>query len=97
MKCLLSLLILTSFSLSIFAQSNYYVSVSGNNDDEGSLEQPWLTVQFGLDQLEPGDILSILAGTYNEKVIVDVSGSEANPITIRNYESDVAILDGSGL
>jgi len=97
MKCLLSLLILTSFSLSIFAQSNYYVSVSGNNDDEGSLEQPWLTVQFGLDQLEPGDILSILAGTYNEKVILDVSGSEGNPITIRNYESDVAILDGSGL
>ena len=26
-----------------------------------------------------------------------MSGSDGNPITIRNYESDVAILDGSGL
>ena len=70
----------------------YYVSTTGNNANPGTETLPWLTVQYGVDNIINGDTLIIMTGTYNEKVIVSVSG-----ITIKNYPNQVAVLDGAGL
>jgi hypothetical protein len=70
----------------------YYVSIAGSNSNPGTEAQPWLTVQYGADHIFSGDTLIIMAGTYNEKVIVPVSG-----VLIKNYPNQTAILDGSGL
>ena len=96
MKNLLLLPFLLFFCISIFAQSNYYVSTSGNDGNDGSLATPWLTIQFAADQLSAGDILNIRSGTYNEKVEINVSGSVGNFITIQNYLNEAAIIDGTG-
>ena len=79
------------------AQGGYYVSTAGDDGNDGSFGLPWRTVQYGLDQLSPGDILYIMAGTYNEKVELNVSGLPGNPITITNYAADTVVLDGTGL
>ncbi|GEM_PF-547085 len=71
---------------------SHYVSTSGNNANPGSEAHPWLTVQYGLDHIFSGDTLIIMAGVYNEKVIVPVSG-----VLIKNYPNQNAILDGTGL
>ena len=79
------------------AQGIFYVSTGGNDGDDGSFDLPWLTLQYGLDQLTSGDTLYIMAGSYNEKVEINVSGSPSSPITITNYANDEVIIDGSGL
>ena len=88
-------LILVSLFISIiaFSQSNYYVAKNGNNSNNGSLNSPWKTIQYGVNQLLSGDMLHIKAGTYEEKLDVDVSGTAAAYITIRNYQNDNVILD----
>ncbi len=92
----LVLVSLCGVSHNTFGQSNYYVSTSGSNFNDGSFLAPFEEVQFGIDQLSPGDTLNILEGEYHEKVVVSVSGTVSNRITIRNYANDEAILDGVG-
>ena len=75
------------------SQNNYYVAVNGNNSNDGSISNPWLTIQYGVNQLAPQDTLFIKAGTYEEKIDIDVSGDETGYITIRNYQNDAVILD----
>ncbi|MDP1759858.1 MAG: T9SS type A sorting domain-containing protein [Candidatus Woesebacteria bacterium] len=83
----------------MYAQSvNYYVSTSGNNANAGtSIALAWQTVQRALDSATPGSTVYILSGTYNEKTTLGVSGTLSNPITFRNYNSDVVIIDGTGI
>ena len=96
-KHLSAFLLFVIFFLSSAAQRNYYVSPSGSDDQAGSSDPPWKTIMHAQEQLEPGDTLNIMAGTYNEKIQLYNSGSEGNYITIRNHENDEAIIDGSGL
>ena len=77
--------------------TNYYVSPAGNNSNNGSINAPWETVQFGIDQLTAGDVLYLREGNYGEKVNVNVSGTAASRIIITNYQTEEAILDGTGL
>ena len=79
----------------LFAQTNYFVSKTGNNANIGSSSSPWLTIQYGIYQLSPGDTLNIKAGTYFEKVDLDVSGTALAWITIRNFENDVVVMNAS--
>ena len=86
-------LLLLFISTIVIAQNNYYVALTGNNSNNGSLNSPWKTIQYGINQLSAGDILNIKAGTYEEKLDIDVSGNASAYITIRNYQNDVVILD----
>lgn len=79
------------------AQSNYYVSTSGNNSNSGSTDAPWKTVQYGVSQLNAGDTLDIMAGTYIGKIDIRISGTSSQKITIRNYNNDTVIINGSTL
>jgi len=77
------------------AQTNYYVAKTGSNANSGSEASPWLTIQHGVNQLSPGDILNIKAGTYFEKIDIDVSGTASAKITIKNDQSDDVIISGA--
>ncbi|HHB79851.1 MAG TPA: hypothetical protein ENK85_11515 [Saprospiraceae bacterium] len=90
---LIALLVFISFFAQ--AQSNYYVAKNGNDTNDGSAATPWLTIQHGVNQLSQGDVLNIKAGTYFEKVDIDVSGTATNIITIKNYQNDNVIISGA--
>jgi len=76
----------------IQAQSNYYVSPTGNNGNNGSLAFPWLTVQFGLNQLSANDTLNVFSGVYHEKIAIPI-----NSICLRNYQNDTPVIDAIGI
>jgi len=98
MKTIMLMLISTLFYLNGFCQQNYYVNTLGNDDTgNGSYNQPWLTIQNGMDQLSAGDTLNIMAGTYNEKLFVEVSGTNENKIVIRNNSNDTVIISGADI
>jgi len=88
-------LLITFFFIStvFFAQHNYYVAKSGEDSNVGNIDNPWKTIQYGINQLSAGDVLYIRAGTYEEKLDIDVSGNPSAYIAIRNYQNEVVILD----
>ena len=93
MKKLLSAALLLCQVLLATAQNNYYVSTSGNDGNSGTLANPFLTIQHGIDQLSAGDNLYILAGTFSEKLDLSTSGTAGQMITIRAYQNQNVIID----
>ncbi|MFH0865009.1 MAG: T9SS type A sorting domain-containing protein [Bacteroidota bacterium] len=80
------------------AQTSYYVDGANGNDSYTgtSLGQAWQTIQNAFDYATPGSTVYIRGGTYYENVYGNVSGTAGNPITFRNYQDEVVILDGTG-
>ena len=63
-QLLLILLCLTSST--IYSQQNYYVSSSlGDNNNAGTSENsPFQTINRAFDNVEPGDTIYVMDGTY---------------------------------
>ena len=90
--------ILCLFALSGQAQTNYYVSPSGDDNNSGTmLQSPWQHVQRAANAAMPGSTVNILAGTYNELVTMNVSGTIGNPITFKNYLGGTVIITKAGV
>lgn len=77
------------------SSNTYYVSPSGNDNNLGTIDNPFKTIQNGVDKLNPGDTLKIRSGKYIEKINIEKSGVSNGFITIQNYENENPILDGS--
>lgn len=81
--------------------NEYYVSTSGNNQNDGSILKPFKSINFGQTKLKAGDILYVRNGTYNERVSIysytGISGNTANPIIIMAYPGEKPTIDGTGL
>ncbi|HSM24823.1 MAG TPA: DUF1565 domain-containing protein, partial [Anaerolineaceae bacterium] len=75
---------------------NYYVSLSGNDANSGTLAKPWRTIKKATDTLVAGDTVKILPGTYKEKLIPKNSGT-SNAYIIYTADPGTVILDGSGV
>ncbi len=74
----------------------YYVSSSGNDTTgDGSIGNPWKTIQKAANTLTAGDTVYIRAGTYPEQVIPLNSGSAGNYITYAAYPGETVTVDGS--
>jgi len=98
MKNISLVLLLFIVFTNTYSQTNYYISPTGDNSNLGtSISLPWKTIQYAADNVLAGDTINIMAGTYNEKVDVNISGSIDNYITFRNYENDISIISGSNL
>ena len=70
----------------------YFVSPSGSDSAPGTESQPFATVSHAVEQLQPGDTLTIRGGTYAETVDVPVSGTPDRPITIRGAKGEIVRL-----
>ena len=75
----------------------YYVATTGNDSNTGTIDQPWRTIQHAADIMVAGDTVYIMAGTYNERVIPQNSGSSGKYITYTAYPGDTVTIDGTGI
>ena len=95
-RCLFLTIILILFSLlavNTFA-TTYYVATTGNNADPGTEAEPWATLSHAESNVNAGDTIIVRGGTYNERLIIDVSGTSGNLITFQNYSGETVIIDG---
>tara|TARA_B110000902_G_C14282271_1_gene577391 strand:- start:131 stop:1804 length:1674 start_codon:yes stop_codon:yes gene_type:complete len=95
MKNILSIVLLTFFSLIAVAQNNYYVSKSGNNSNNGSINSPFLNIQNALWAATAGDNIFVKSGSYAEKLWWTNSGTPDNPITLSNYNNEDVTISGT--
>ncbi|HKK41370.1 MAG TPA: DUF1565 domain-containing protein, partial [Bacteroidales bacterium] len=62
---LLSIILVLFFNFSLSA-TNYYISVSGSDSNNGSANSPWRTLSYACSHAtSAGDVINVGAGTFN--------------------------------
>jgi hypothetical protein len=81
------------------ADTALYVAPNGNDGNAGTLAAPLLTVQRAVDLAQPGHTIYLRAGTYAPSTNIQLlkNGTSSQPITLRNYNSERAIIDGENM
>ena len=79
--CILVLWISITYSPAL-AASDVYVSPQGSDSNACTSNAPCRTIQKGVNTVQPGGVLHILAGTYSESVTVSKTGTPSAPIRI---------------
>ncbi|GAB1469207.1 hypothetical protein MASR2M66_00830 [Chloroflexota bacterium] len=72
-----------------------YVSMTGNDANPGTLEQPWKTMQKAMETITAGDLVYIRKGQYDGLQggwVFQNSGTQAQPIALTNYPGEQVIL-----
>lgn len=73
-----------------------YVATTGNdNTGNGSLSTPWRTISKAASSAQPGDVIRVQDGTYNENITSSISGTSGNIITIAAEHQYGAKIVGS--
>jgi hypothetical protein len=75
----------------------YYVSKEGSDENPGSVEAPWLTIQHAARNLTAGETVLIREGTYHESVYIGQGGCLGKPITFSAYPNEIIVIDGTGV
>lgn len=79
--------------------THYHVSPGGSDLHDGTSEaDAFRTIGHGVGRLEPGDVLILHGGIYRERLTFHVSGTAAEPITVRaavsGAQPEAVVLSG---
>jgi len=99
MKRIIYLILLSSISFRLAATS-YYVSLTGNDVNNGtSVNTPFLTISKALNQVSPGDFIYVRGGiyTYSSTLNITKSGTVTDSCHFFSYPGERPILDFSGV
>jgi hypothetical protein len=93
-QCLLLLLFISGH---LVAQTNWYVSqeTAASDDNSGTYEAPFRTVQKAADVAVAGDTVFVREGVYRETVTPINSGTSANPIVYMPFGDEEVTISGN--
>ncbi len=84
--CIFSFLVL---SYSLTGQKSYYVSPIGDDSNEGTISQPFRSINYTLGKMTYGDTCILRGGTYREEIIVNTPG-----IMIKSFPGEYVLVTG---
>ena len=90
-----------SFALALLMSTgtfaaDYYVALSGSDNNNGTLDKPFRHIQTAANKMRPGDTTYIRGGNYFEQVNLNrVNGSKGKPLTFIAYNNEKVTLDGT--
>src|SRR3954453_6424724 len=64
------------------------VAPDGDDAGPGTAERPWRTISKAASSAAPGALVDIRAGTYTERVVVQVSGTAGHPTTFQAHPGE---------
>jgi len=78
----------------------HHVAADGDDDNLGTAEAPWQTIQHAADTAEPGNTVCVHAGTYSAQeegsvVTFSRSGTADAPITFAAAPGETVIIHGT--
>lgn len=91
----ISIIISVLITVTNLPASTFFVASNGNDQANGSTNAPWLTLQYGADNLKAGDTLVVRKGVYKGFVMgwdSQEGGTKKSPIVVK-AESGVEIND----
>lgn len=80
----LSFLICTQF----LQAKDIYVSVQGNDSNDGSINQPFKTFNKAVSVMSAGDVCIIREGVYEQSLVVTKNGNAANYLTFKAADGE---------
>ncbi len=93
----LAIFLLSCLMANQVAARDYVVATNGNNiPTGGSISTPLATIQYALGLCSPGDTILVRLGTYNEKLNWVKTGNLGSSITLKNFNNEQVIVDGTG-
>jgi parallel beta-helix repeat protein len=87
--CLLALL------ASACPAATYYVATHGSDNNPGTSQSPWATLQHAVDSIAPGDIILVAAGTY-VGCRIGIPGGPSSPKTLKAAPGAAVLIDAPG-
>ncbi|MEI8085335.1 MAG: DUF1565 domain-containing protein, partial [Paludibacter sp.] len=76
--------------------TEYHVSIKGNDTNDGSVSNPFLTISRAAQAAQPGDIITVHAGTYRERINPPRGGiSDSIRIIYRAAPDEKVVIKGS--
>lgn len=77
--------------------TTYYVSKTGNDTNNGSLTNPFLTISKAASIAVAGDTIYVYEGVYRERVAPPRSGTAGNPIVYMGEPNKNVFIKGSDI
>lgn len=69
-----------------------YVALNGNDNNSGSIEAPFLTLEKAVSEATSGDVIYVREGRYHFKKSLEIIGKKN--IKISNYDGEKVFFDG---
>ena len=91
-------ILLLCFSAFIHART-MFVSTNGNNSNTGTIDQPYLTINYAVSVVQPGDTIYIRGGKYMLSAGIKIKAAQTGRtdahIYMWAYNKERVIIDGS--
>jgi len=77
--------------------TDYYVSPTGNDNNSGSINSSFATIDKAVSMASAGDTIYLRGGQhdYGSTVYLSKNGSSGNPINLLAYQDEVPVIDFS--
>lgn len=79
----------------LITATDYYVARDGDDANDGSFDQPFLTISKAAGLMVAGDICYIREGTYREVLRPANGGTADSPLTFRAWEEEIVIISAT--
>lgn len=86
---------LVAFFASNCCAATYYVGTKGSDNNAGTVQSPWATLQHAVDSIAPGDTILVTAGTY-VGCRIGIPGGPSAPKTIEAAPGAAVLIDAPG-
>ena len=79
------------------ATADIYVSPTGADTGDGTIERPLATLSKAVSLIRPGQTIALRGGTYQPvtPVSISTSGTAEQRITVSNYQDETPVIDAS--
>ena len=76
--------------------NTFYVAVDGSDEGDGTIVDPWASVERAVSETGPGDTVLLRGGVYRIDRAVQLGGAQGTEdgwITVRSYPGERAVFD----